>query len=80
MSELKELQETNEQLFNTIAEAGYGIDPVQILKMRVDIVTDSLITSGALDEAALEMAWETHLNGLLEAIGAEIRTAQLTEP
>jgi hypothetical protein len=80
MSGLQELRTANEELFNTIAEAGYGIDPMQILKMRVDIVTDSLIASGALDETTLEMAWETHLNGLLEAIGAEIRTAQITEP
>ena len=80
MSELEDIQIANEQLFNVIADAGYGIDPVQILKMRVDIVTDALIASGVLDEASLEMSWETHLNNLLEAIGAEIRTAQLTEP
>lgn len=77
--ELDRFRSDNERLLMEISTDGYGIDPVQILKLRVDVITDMLISSGLLDDSTLELLWERNLNAALDGMAAEIRTAKLTD-
>jgi hypothetical protein len=62
---LEALKDGNAKLIQAMVDADYGFDPNQLLKLRVDLVTDILIDSQIVDENQLELRWEMMLSQVL---------------
>lgn len=79
MEDVDSIRIHNEQVLGSMAEDGYGIEGEQLLKLRLDLITDVLIELGVVDETVLELRWETMVLNLLHQAQAEIRKMKLTE-
>jgi RecA/RadA recombinase len=65
---LATLKEGNTKLIQAMIDAEYGFDPNQLLKLRVDLLTDVLIDSQIVDQEQLELRWELMLSEVLSEV------------
>jgi RecA/RadA recombinase len=65
---LATLKEGNAKLIQAMVDAEYGFDPNQLLKLRVDLLTDVLIDSQIVDQEQLELRWELMLSEVLSDV------------
>ena len=77
MSDIEEVQTRNAELLGELSAAGFALDDITILKLRLDAVTSALIDAGVIEEGPLELNWETTMSELLEAAAAEVRRRTL---
>lgn len=69
---LEELQAENQSIIEHLQVDGYGFESDQLLKLRVDLVTDVLIEMGVIAADALELRWELLMSDVLESATSEI--------
>lgn len=69
---LASLKSSNEKLITAMVDAEYGFDPNQLLKLRVDLVTDILIDAEIIKEEILELRWEIMLSQVLNNVVQQI--------
>lgn len=72
--DLEALQKSNQDILNSLAREGVGIDGFTMLKMRLDYVTDFLVGDDLERIHEFAMGWESFLAKVLE--GAESKVAQ----
>lgn len=86
MSALQEAQAVNAQLLADLQGMGAVIDPIHMLKLRLDLLTEFVFAdtdeSEPADRARLhfEEMWEQGLTELLQAAKAEVTKAKLLVP
>lgn len=76
MSEMKNidtLRLQNAERMQALYEAGVTIDPIMILKARLDLMTDVLFQALGLSDAVIEGDWELLISGLLDGAEAELQ-------
>lgn len=76
MSEIKNidtLRLQNAERMQALYEAGVTIDPIMILKARLDLMTDVLFQALGLSDAVIEGDWELLISGLLDGAEAELQ-------
>lgn len=69
---LASLKGSNEKLITAMIDAEYGFDPNQLLKLRLDLVTDVLIDAQIINEQTLELRWEMMLSEVLNNVVQQI--------
>jgi|688.fasta_scaffold03005_23 hypothetical protein len=69
---LESLKNANEKLITAMVDAEYGFDPNQLLKLRVDLLTDILIDAQIINEQTLELRWEIMLSEVLNEVVQQI--------
>lgn len=69
---LESLKNANEKLITAMVDAEYGFDPNQLLKLRVDLLTDILIDAQIINEQMLELRWEIMLSEVLNEVVQQI--------
>jgi len=69
---LESLKASNEKLIRAMVDAEYGFDPNQLLKLRLDLVTDVLIDAQIVNEQILELRWEMMLSEVLNNVVQQI--------
>jgi hypothetical protein len=69
---LASLKTANEKLITAMVDAEYGFDPNQLLKLRVDLLTDVLIDAQIINEQTLELRWEIMLSEVLNSVVQQI--------
>lgn len=72
-----EQQARNIQLIEQLDADGFTLDHIHMLKFRLDVITEFLVTNGAIDGDALEQKWEAELGDLLESIAVDVRKQTL---
>ncbi len=65
------LAEDNERRLQELAEAGVTIDPMMVLKTRLDMVTDILVDAAQFPANKLEGVWQLYLAQLLDLLEQE---------
>lgn len=74
---LDALRAENALIINKIGNEGMGLDPMALLKQRLDVVTDFFLGATGTDETALELEWESHMSGVLEELASQVARSQL---
>ena len=69
---LESLKNANEKLITAMVDAEYGSDPNQLLKLRVDLLTDILVDAEIINEQTLELRWEIMLSEVLNEVVQQI--------
>jgi hypothetical protein len=69
---LESLKNANEKLITAMVDAEYGFDPNQLLKLRVDLLTDILVDAQIINEQTLELRWEIMLSEVLNEVVQQI--------
>lgn len=69
---LASLKKSNEKLITAMVDAEYGFDPNQLLKLRLDLITDVLIDAQIINEQTLELRWEMMLSEVLNNVVQQI--------
>jgi len=69
---LESLKNANEKLITAMVDAEYGFDPNQLLKLRVDLLTDILVDAEIINEQTLELRWEIMLSEVLNEVVQQI--------
>lgn len=69
---LESLKNANEKLITAMVDAEYGFDPNQLLKLRVDLLTDILVDAQIINEQTLELRWEIMLSKVLNEVVQQI--------
>lgn len=69
---LESLKNANEKLITAMVDAEYGFDPNQLLKLRVDLLTDILVDAQIINEQMLELRWEIMLSEVLNEVVQQI--------
>lgn len=64
---LQEKRDSNEKLLLKTLDLGYEIDAGMFLKLRLDMVTDYLVSKGIVDEFDLENHWEDLISSILNS-------------
>lgn len=77
MADMTEQQSKNIKLIEQLDADGFGLDPLHMLKFRLDVLTEHLVAADVISGDALEGEWETQLGELLESVAAEVRKQQL---
>lgn len=77
MADTSERQAKNMQLIEQLDADGFGLDPLHMLKFRLDVLTEHLVAAKVVNSDTLETEWETQLGELLESVSAEVRKHQL---
>lgn len=72
MEDIGSIRKHNRQIQNALAEDGYAIEAGPLLKLRLDLITDFLVELGVINEAVLELRWETMVLNLLHEAQAEL--------
>ena len=62
------LAEDNERRLQALAEAGVTIDPMMVLKTRLDMVTDIVIDATQFPANKFEGVWQLYLAQLLDVL------------
>jgi len=76
MSEMKNidtLRLQNAERMQALHDAGVTIDPIMVLKARLDLMTDVLFQALGLSDAVIEGDWELLISGLLDGAEAELQ-------
>jgi hypothetical protein len=67
LKQLQEKRDSNEKLLLKTLDLGYEIDAGMFLKLRLDMVTDYLVSKGIVDEFDLENHWEDLISSILNS-------------
>jgi hypothetical protein len=74
---LDALRAENASIITKIGDEGMGLDPLAVLKQRLDVVTDFFLNATGSSETALELEWESRMAGLLEDLDAQVTSDTL---
>lgn len=62
------LRQSNNERMLKLYEAGMTLEPVAILKARVDLISDVLFKSLGLDDDVIEEQWELLIADMLDQV------------
>jgi hypothetical protein len=74
---LEATRKENAERIQRLAIDGVGIDPMGLLKQRVDLITDILVGSGLISETLLEDMWEETMAEILDGAEKQVTAAKL---
>lgn len=63
----------NAERMQALHQAGMSIDPIMILKARLDMITDILFQALGLSDDVIENDWELLISGLLDGAEEELQ-------
>jgi hypothetical protein len=67
---IDELKQENSELISSLHQNGIELNPLVMLKMRLDIVTEYILSISETPRELFEMEWEAALNETLKAAAA----------
>ena len=71
-SQTEELRANNARVITALSDAGYTFDPIDILLLRTDMISQIMIDLGLISREALDHQWEIFMAGLLQSSIADI--------
>lgn len=73
ITNIETLRFQNAERMQALLEAGVIVDPIMVLKARLDLMTDVLFQALGLSEDVIEGDWELLVAGLLNGAEAELQ-------
>jgi hypothetical protein len=73
ITNIETLRAQNAERMQALHDAGVTIDPIMVLKARLDLMTDVLFQALGLSDDVIEGDWELLIAGLLNGAEAEMQ-------
>ena len=70
--DIEQLKQQNTERIQRLQQQDAKIDPVDVLKARLDLVTSVILLALGIDESVIEYPWELYVAELLNEVEREL--------